>query len=382
MKVLHLASFSGNIGDGANHRGFYKNFTSLIDASARFTECEIRQFYRSWGIRHFDESFVSQVNQHDLLVIGGGNFFEICWDYSKTGTTIDISAELLRKIRTPILINGIGFDTTKGFSEKSRRAFWNFLSLLIDLPNVYLTFRNDGSTRLLQECYGTKVVDELITVPDGGFFFEIESDDDSVQEQRRRLGVCVARDMSERRFAKTGFAGFAATFASWLEGFCAAYPGYDICFVPHIFSDISAIYDVVELLPDPIRRQRISIAPLSTENPWSIDHAFKAYAQCDLVLSTRFHGNVVAIGNGIPTIGLTTGRKYGLLYEEIEASDRHIAVSEDDLFWDELTSLTASSLGEQEEIKARYAQINRKLHREVERIYEDIGVWLRSQRSK
>tara|TARA_B100000989_G_C19449332_1_gene431017 strand:+ start:778 stop:924 length:147 start_codon:yes stop_codon:yes gene_type:complete len=41
MKVLHLASFSGNIGDNASHYGLYKILDELIKIS------EIKRMYGS-----------------------------------------------------------------------------------------------------------------------------------------------------------------------------------------------------------------------------------------------------------------------------------------------------------------------------------------------
>ena len=44
MKILHLASFTGNIGDNANHSGFRYWFEKYND-EAEWTELEIREFY-------------------------------------------------------------------------------------------------------------------------------------------------------------------------------------------------------------------------------------------------------------------------------------------------------------------------------------------------
>ena len=97
MKILHVASFNGNIGDFANHSGFRKCLNNYIGEQIEYTNLEIREFYKSWNLRKFDNDFVDLANQFDLLVFGGGNFFEMCWDYSSTGTTIDLSEEILKK---------------------------------------------------------------------------------------------------------------------------------------------------------------------------------------------------------------------------------------------------------------------------------------------
>ena len=120
MKILHLASFNGNIGDNANHNGFRKNFQNLISENIEWKNLEIRNFYKSWNKMKFDEEFIKMVNTYDLLIIGGGNFFEICHEYSSTGTTIDLPIEKLNQIRIPIFFNGLGLDSDKKYTEESK----------------------------------------------------------------------------------------------------------------------------------------------------------------------------------------------------------------------------------------------------------------------
>lgn len=75
MKALHLASFNGNIGDIANHRGFYNMFCKYVDKKVEFVPLEMREFYRSWNIRKYDEEFINYINTFDVFIIGGGSFF-------------------------------------------------------------------------------------------------------------------------------------------------------------------------------------------------------------------------------------------------------------------------------------------------------------------
>lgn len=74
LKILHVASFIGNIGDNASHAGLY----NILDKFSEpyLVDCvEIREFYLNYKagpIKIFDESFVSCANKYDLVVIGGG----------------------------------------------------------------------------------------------------------------------------------------------------------------------------------------------------------------------------------------------------------------------------------------------------------------------
>ena len=78
LRILHLASFSGNIGDNANHMGFRPWFAKQVGREVAWSNCEIREFY--WKERAFDTDFVALANSYDALVIGGGNYFEL-WEH-------------------------------------------------------------------------------------------------------------------------------------------------------------------------------------------------------------------------------------------------------------------------------------------------------------
>ena len=154
MKILHIASFNGNIGDNAHHNGFRKNFSKLIDEEIEWKNLEIRNFYKSWNKMKFDEKFVEESNYYDLIIIGGGNFFEICHEYSCTGTTIDISLELLKQIKSKIFFNALGFDINKGYTQETKDKFKIFLDYLLENPDKYfVTFRNDGSKKNYENLY-------------------------------------------------------------------------------------------------------------------------------------------------------------------------------------------------------------------------------------
>ena len=92
LNILHIASFTGNIGDNANHLGFRGWFERVAEADVIWTELEIREFY--WKNRFWDRSFVEYANGFNLIIIGGGNYFELWVDKSPTGTSIEIEPDL------------------------------------------------------------------------------------------------------------------------------------------------------------------------------------------------------------------------------------------------------------------------------------------------
>ena len=51
LRILHVASFSGNIGDNASHMGLRKVLSILID-NPEITELEIRDYYCNAPLRN------------------------------------------------------------------------------------------------------------------------------------------------------------------------------------------------------------------------------------------------------------------------------------------------------------------------------------------
>ena len=54
MKIIHLASFNGNVGDMINHIGFYNNIRKYVTSDITIKQIEIRNYYRSWNEAAFD----------------------------------------------------------------------------------------------------------------------------------------------------------------------------------------------------------------------------------------------------------------------------------------------------------------------------------------
>ena len=72
VRALHVASFDGNVGDIGQILGFRRQLAMNTDLEITYSNLEIREFYNSWNMRKFDESFVEYANKFDLIIFGGG----------------------------------------------------------------------------------------------------------------------------------------------------------------------------------------------------------------------------------------------------------------------------------------------------------------------
>ncbi|WP_163537040.1 polysaccharide pyruvyl transferase family protein [Gracilibacillus sp. YIM 98692] len=380
IRALHIASFNGNIGDNANHNGFRNRLNETLDCEIEYDEIEIREFYQSWNIRDFNRSeFINLCNRYDLVIIGGGNFFELKWDYSYTGTTINISKESLNKIDTPILFNGVGCDTAKGASENAISKFGYFLETITRDNKYLVSVRNDGSYDTIKKLYGEKYSDKIYRVPDGAFFLETKKFNfPELNNNLKSIGINIVSDMTDIRFNKDledgiEYYDFINGLSKELNTFLKVYSDYQIILFPHIYSDLKAISNLLEKIDDRYRRNRIVIAPCLT-GPGSDEYIFGLYKECELILGMRFHSNVCSIAQNIPTIALSSYKKIIDLYKELNVSDRVIKVNKEG-FQKELREELKYTIKNKEDIKLRYRMINENVKNESNDFYKRVREW-------
>lgn len=325
LRVLHLASFAGNIGDLANHAGARRMLAVRLGYVLEFTDLEIREFY--WKQRSFDDAFVEYANSFDLLIIGGGNYFELWVDHSATGTSIDISPERLARLTVPTAFFALGVDTGQGYSARSAQRFSAFMTTALGRRDMFVCVRNDGSHRALREVLGDEIAARIPIMPDGGFF----ADSDGCRTAHgdsSRIGINIAGDMLERRFDRgLSVEGFLRELAGACRELMDTLPELRIDFMPHIWRDSALIAQLLPLIPDPYLRRRVAVGRLEPGDG-GLAGFLQSYRGFDLVLGMRFHANVCPIGMGVPARGLLNYPQVGLLYEELLLQDRLIDVRE------------------------------------------------------
>lgn len=375
MKVLQIASFDGNIGDVANHDGFRNSLINNLNVDVEFTSLEMRKFYRNWNELKFNEDFVNYANKFDLIIFGGGGFFELKWDYSSTGTTIDVTNDILNKIKPPIIFNCIGTTMSKGATESTINKFKNFMDYCIRSNKILFTVRNDGSLDLIKKLYGNEYGEKVIKVPDGGFFvkphkyihYEFNKND-------KFIAINIAADMPEIRFDGKGKhinkEEFINKFAQYINETLERYKELKIIFIPHIFKDYELISEVSKKINDRLLRTRITCAPCLNGSITDGLYNFDIYKNAILAVGMRYHANVCSIGMGIPTIGICTIDPHFKLYEDIGLSHRCIKANEEG-FEFKLFELTEYALNHLDEFKRENIKVMEKNNKQ-NNVYHEI----------
>jgi polysaccharide pyruvyl transferase WcaK-like protein len=379
MKVLHLASFTGNIGDNANHSGFRAWFEGLVGIQVSWTDLEIREYY--WRERRFDESFLEMLRSFDLLVIGGGNYFELWLERSHTGTSIDIPPDIFAQIEIPVFFNALGCDEGQGATESALSRFRAFMEVLTSNDRYLVTVRNDGSGAVIRKVLPASMAEKVTVIPDGGFFLDIDSPPmPDGPMPRLRVALNLACDMPEIRFAAFagaagGYENFCEEFAACIEAIAVQRPDVHFVLFSHIHSDLKINSDLVARLGDRLRRTRVSTAPYVT-GAVGARHVYGLYSQCDLVIGMRFHANVCAFGTGVPSLGLYNYPQIKLLYDELVCADRCLDVRQPG-FSSALVPAVLDSLSRLGDLRERCRQTMTGLRGQRESFEPRIRQWLR-----
>jgi len=371
MNILHVANFSGNVGDNANHNGLRCKLSEVFTEDTHYDELDMRRFYKNYDGKnklYFDSDFVKLANKYDLVIIGGGNFFEVWLEDSSTGCTIDMSPEIVASLSTKVLFFGLGFDRNKGYSKKTLTHFLEFIKSLQNKNKFMVTIRNDGSLEQFIDSYGIEHTKLIHKVPDGGFFVSPKKNMPLLlPEDCNNIILSLAIDMPSVRYGKeneeSGQKYLIDSFVTYIKSMINSKPNILFTLMPHIFTDLNIINQVIGLLPDHIIRNHISVGPYLV-GTGAENVIFSNYQAADLVIAMRFHANVCPISMGVPTIGIGTYKKITDLYKELSLDDRLIVARGRD-FSEELLTKTKFIFSNKEKVIKENADVMLKINNEM-----------------
>ena len=311
MRILHLASFTGNIGDNLNHSGLYRSLEKELGVkNFSIQEEEIREYF--WKKKQFDQGIIKKFNFFDLIIVGGGNFFELWVENSRTGTSIDIPVDYLKKIKTPIAFFSLGVDIHQGYTTKTKENFFKFLDFISKKPKYFLSIRNDGALKNLRELYDDYFDKKVFVIPDSGIKIK-ETKLSFIKSKSNLIGINLAGDMIDKRYKN--FHSTIEIITSFIN-YLIFDKEKNILFLPHILKDFEIIFQILNRLPEEIKRKNILIGPY--ENGYKgMKNIFGLYNNCEVILANRFHSNLASIGLEKPTIGLFNYPQIKNLYGEL-----------------------------------------------------------------
>ncbi len=314
VRILHIGSHVGNIGDNASHAVVREALASRT--RVEFHCLEIRRFYANAAELRFDAGFADQANEYDLVLIGGGNFLEPIHGYASNGTTIDLSREVLDRLRVPVVLNAVAFDPAKGRDEELLDRFRAWVELVARHPRVKVNLRDDGSLDYFTRLVGPPGDFGFGLTPDPGLFYEPR--DDFPFTDREYIAVNLAGDLGTIRYPDPKRR--EDLFAS-LRSLMAALPEeMALVLVPHVALDVSIIGDFLGDCSDWASRKRVLVAPLlqGYADFWK---PFDIYRKASGIIANRFHSLVCNLQYGIPMAVLANYPKIVRTLERMELEE-------------------------------------------------------------
>lgn len=365
MRIIHIASHKGNIGDIFNHAGFYQYLDKIFDKKYSIEKIELRDFYYSAkNKKNFDKVFADYINTFDLCIIGGGGFFDAQWDNSQTGTTLDFSVDFINSVKIPVIVNAMGYhEYPDKTNEIICQKFNNFLNKILDKSNWLVSVRNDGSFERIEKRYKNIALNKILKVPDNAFFTILPPPRlfNPIQRESGVIGICVTNDLFSKYYngniKTTDFNRIIANFVN-NQAKCQR----KIIFFPHTPDDINTINEVLRYVDGYTKRNQIVIAPFEASDIQSVYNLAEYYKRCDFIIAMRFHSIIMGINLNIPTIALAGHQQIEGLFSELNLSDFCIKVNKTDI--DEKLNVIINNLLNDNSIEKRYALIYRKLNSE------------------
>lgn len=327
IRIVHIASFYGNLGDAASHIGLYTILRNMLSCRIDIKQIEIRRFYQNYSLSnklYFDQSFVENVNKYDFLIIGGGGFLDYWVPNSITGTTIDISQDNLRRLRVPTFLFSLGCIPHKDIPVGNVEKLHCFLQGIQDNEYVSLAVRNDGSINEIERLFGKNFSSKFYSILDNGFFYQPQIVfKDLISKPYIAINFAVDQlYMNNRLLSKINPEAFQQEMINFIQ-MIIDNTDYNIVLVPHIYNDTAGYVTLLKRINDYYIRKRIAIAPyLQGIDGCNLLFSFYSHAEC--IIGMRYHANVcnVALRNRI--IGLAALDRVLYMYSSIDMGNNTI----------------------------------------------------------
>lgn len=307
MRILHVYCLNYNIGDYALGMGV-KNL--LRDNF----EVDLIGNTNIQG-REFNKYYIDEVvnKKYDLLVIGGGGI--IHGSHWPNGWFWLIEKELIKTIKTPFIVYGVGNNYFEGESIPERavehlRETYKYAK--------HFSVRNDESYERVTDQLGFKP-DE---VPDPGFHVSLNTDYDRSIIQPYVI-IQLANDKTGQRFSEKHKKDFIVGLRKITKDISK---DYRVVFAPHVLEDVSISMEVAE---------GIENTEILNFGNFAFDHSHKMvayYKYAEFVLAMRGHGQIIPIGFNVPVIALQNHPKHIGLMRKLGLQEYNIDINSSNFF--------------------------------------------------
>lgn len=282
------------------------------------------------------------INQHDMLVIGGGGLIEGNTWGLKDGNhwKLPITVANIRSIRIPIVVFAVGFNFFRTHSKLSTKGVEN-LHALIEQSALF-SVRNDGSYEELCDVYKGGKAQEIA---DPGLIW------DKLCDERQSLSpdtpgcfniaVNSPRVMQTRRITNQDITDIANR--------------YKLNVIPHTVDDVNA-------------RLKCKYA-FSDITDYSSLRYLNGYNLYGYSIAMRGHGQLTSFGKRLPSITLATQNKMSDFCKKYELEDYCVDTQDSD--WKDKLGVMIKRMTQDPKYLARWYEIHRRYQPQFNQTFND-----------
>ena len=327
MKIIHIASFNGNIGDNVSHAGL-SNILDNFFTKAKISKLEMRRTYRNYTGKNpinFNSSFIKYINKFDLIIFGGGGYFDFSNNKSKTSTYYDIDIKLISLIKKPTIFSSIGAYPFGKINKNNIKKFKQFINAINENKKIEILLRNDGSDKIIKSYLGPEYLKKTETVLDSGFFFKRDISKSYIKFSKKYVVINITYDQSliygSNNLNNKSKSIFLEQISKTIEYLINKY-NYNIVLMPHIASDLFMITKLFNFLSHSTLRSFVSIAPC-VQGDEGARLNFDIYYNSEIVLASRLHANIGSMVMKKNLIGITSLDRIKYLHDSM-LSDSYV----------------------------------------------------------
>jgi hypothetical protein len=302
LRILHVASFNGNIGDALSHIGLYKLLdTDLGISRDDIYQLDLRRFYKNASVDalQFNSDCAADFNKYDLIIIGGGGFLRQAFEKSISGNTFDFEDSFLSKLQSKILFYSIGgINSFEAVTEQAYSKTERFIEKLYADPRFKFLFRTDGSVHNSQflKALVDKEPSSVVQIFDSAYLNRKQTG------SRRRNSVIINIGYDQALESSCGLNEVIVRTSQIIARLYKEDPSIVFEFVPHTYYDVEAFSALCKSLPERIKRNNLKCLQSFTFYS-DLQNTINAYASARLALTGRFHSTAFAFlytGNFLP----------------------------------------------------------------------------------
>lgn len=353
MRLNHLASFNGNLGDSWAHSA---TEVALSHRGIVFGErLEIRNGYfqeTGW------DSFWNRASHLRTVMIGAGAFLVPRDSIARVGERVPFwDASHIEARRT--VLHSVGIQDLRPLTEDESLETREFVMRLLDSRRVFFGIRHD-SHKLLQG-----IDDPLLhRIPDAAFGIRSRWEGQVVGGlPAEYVAINVAGDQEEYRNGQSS--------VDWMRAAIGFADSLDLpaVLMPHTTADfrpIAAVADVVNWK----QRSRLSVAPMLPTHPGA-EHSLQmlgVYFGSQAIVANRYHSVIAGLLSSQPMVVIENAENVRDFLDSLEQPLNATRIGNPH----QLAKLELDDLDRLPSTKAQLIEFSRRL----DCYYDDMATWL------